>query len=99
MVAVVSPFAYGLCVLVGLVACAAACLVARRRPGTWTLTVARLVGLALALDACSYTVGLLVAGTWSARTSLPLPLCDVAVLVGAAACFWRTPLLVELRSE
>ena len=96
MVAVVSPFAYGLCVLVGLVACAAACLGARRRPGTWTLTVARLVGLALALDACSYTVGLLVAGTWSARTSLPLPLCDVAVLVAAAACFWRTPLLVEL---
>jgi hypothetical protein len=43
MVAVVSPFAHGLCVLVGLVACAAACLGARRRPGTWTLPVARLV--------------------------------------------------------
>jgi hypothetical integral membrane protein (TIGR02206 family) len=96
MVAVVSPFAYGLCVLVGLGGCAAACVAARLRPGAWTLTVARLVGLALALDACSYTVGLIVAGTWSAQTSLPLPLCDLAVLVAAAGCFWRAPLLVEL---
>ncbi|HWD51234.1 MAG TPA: TIGR02206 family membrane protein [Acidimicrobiales bacterium] len=96
MIAVVSPFAYGLCVAIALVGCAAACLEARRRPGTWTLAVARLVGLALALDAGSYTIGLLVAGTWSARTSLPFALCDVAVLVAAAACVWRHPLLVEL---
>ena len=96
MIAVVSPFAYALSVAIATVACAAACLEARRRPGAWTLTVARIVGVALALDAGSYTIGLLVAGTWSARTSLPLALCDVAVLVAAAACIWRRPLLVEL---
>lgn len=92
----VSPFAYGLCAAVALIACVAACVEARQRPGAWTQTVAWLVGAALAIDAGSYTVGLLVAGTWSAKTSLPLALCDVAVLVAAAACFWRTPLLVEL---
>ena len=35
-------------------------------------------------------------GRWSAETSLPLALCDVALLVAAAACWWRLPLLVEL---
>jgi hypothetical integral membrane protein (TIGR02206 family) len=96
VVALVSPFAYGLSVVIGLAACAGACVMARVRPGEWTRVVACLVGLALAVDAGSYTVGLLVAGNWSARASLPLPLCDVAVLVAAAACFWRVPLLVEL---
>jgi hypothetical integral membrane protein (TIGR02206 family) len=96
MVAVVTPFAYGLFASVALIACVTACGVARFRPGPWTTGVARLVGLALLIDAASYTGALLVAGTWSARTSLPLPLCDAAVLVAAAACFWRTALLVEL---
>ena len=96
MIAVVSPFAYGLSVAVATVGCTAACLEARRRPGTWTVTAAQAAGIALVLDAGSYTIGLLVAGTWSARTSLPLALCDVAVLVAAAACFWHQPLLVEL---
>jgi hypothetical integral membrane protein (TIGR02206 family) len=68
----------------------------RRRPGAWTTAVCWAIGVALALDAGSYTVSLLVAGDWSARTSLPLPLCDVAVLIAAAACLWRLPLLVEL---
>ena len=35
-------------------------------------------------------------GTWSAATSLPLALCNVAVLVAAVACWWPAPLLVEL---
>ena len=30
------------------------------------------------------------------KTSLPLPLCDVGVLVAAVACLWNVPLLVEL---
>lgn len=96
VIALVSPFAYWLLVLVGLAVCAAGSVAARLWPGEWTLNVARLVGLVLALDAFSYTVGLLVAGAWSTRTSLPLPLCDFAVLVAAAACFSRLPLLVEL---
>ncbi len=96
MVAVVSPFAYVLVVLLGALACATACVAARRRPGPWTRIVARVVGLVLFADALSYTVGLAVAGTWSARTSLPLALCDMAVLVAALACWWQIPLLVEL---
>jgi hypothetical integral membrane protein (TIGR02206 family) len=96
VVAVVSPFAYGLSVVIGLGACVGACVAARVRPGAWTQAVVWVVGLALAADAFSYTVGLIVAGNWSARTSLPLPLCDAAVLVAAAACFWRVPLLIEL---
>jgi hypothetical protein len=89
VVAVVSPFAYGLSVLAGLAACAGTFVTARVRPGPRTQVVARLVGLALALDACSHTVALPVAGAGSTRTSLPLPLCDAAALVAAAACFWR----------
>jgi hypothetical integral membrane protein (TIGR02206 family) len=37
-----------------------------------------------------------VAGTFSAKTSLPLALCDMAALVAAAACWFRIPVLVEL---
>jgi hypothetical integral membrane protein (TIGR02206 family) len=96
MVAVVTPFAYGLAVVVGLGGCVGACLAARRWPGRWTTVVCWVVGILLALDAGSFTVSLIVAGTWSAKTSLPLPLCDVAVLIAAVACFWRIPLLVEL---
>jgi hypothetical integral membrane protein (TIGR02206 family) len=58
--------------------------------------VARLVALILVADACSYTIGLVIAGSWTARSSLPLQLCDMAVLVAAAACWWRIPVLVEL---
>jgi hypothetical integral membrane protein (TIGR02206 family) len=94
--AVVSPVAYWLCTAAGLSGCIAVCATARRRPGPWTVTVARLLGLVLLVDAGSYTVALVVAGSWSARTSLPLSLCDVAVLVAACACLWQVPVLVEL---
>ncbi len=96
MIAVVSPFAYGVSVFIGLATCAGACVAARVKPGPWTQMVAWAVGLALAADAMSYSIALAVAGDWSAKTSLPLPLCDMAVLLAAAACFWRVPILVEL---
>lgn len=36
-------------------------------------------------------------GSWTARESLPLALCDVALVLAAAACWWPThPLLIEL---
>ena len=57
---------------------------------------ARVLSLLLLADAVSYSIGLVVRGTWSPRTSLPLALCDVAVLVAAVACWWRRALLVEL---
>ncbi len=96
VVAVVSPSIYWASVLLVAAICAAVCTAARRRPGPWTVTVARVLALILFADACSYTIGLIVAGTWSARYSLPLQLCDMAVIVAAAACWWRIPVLVEL---
>jgi len=96
VLATVSPVAYWSSAALAAIACAAACIAARRSPGTWTRWVARSIGLVLAADAVSYSIGLAVAGTWSAKTSLPLALCDVAVLVAACACWWRVPLLVEL---
>jgi hypothetical integral membrane protein (TIGR02206 family) len=54
------------------------------------------VGLCLAADAVTYTIAELRHGTWSAATSLPVALCNVAVLVAAVACWWPVALLVEL---
>jgi len=96
MLATISPVAYWTSVIIGALACVALCLAARRHPGPWTVAVARVVGLVLAADAVSYSVGLAVSGTWSARTSLPLALCDMGVVVAAVACWWRVPLLVEI---
>ena len=96
MTSTVSPLAYWSSVFVAAVGCVVLCVVARRQPGRWRVVVARAIGLALAADAVAYTIGLVVQGTWSSKTSLPLALCNVGVLVAAVACWWRTPLLVEL---
>jgi hypothetical integral membrane protein (TIGR02206 family) len=96
MVATVSPVAYWSVVGLAAAGCAVLCTAARRRPGPWRNTTARVLSVLLAADAVSYSVGLAVQGTWSAKTSLPLALCDIGVLVAAAACWWRVPLLVEL---
>jgi hypothetical integral membrane protein (TIGR02206 family) len=94
--ATTSPGAYWSVVVLAAAGCATLCLAARRRPGPWRVVVIRAIGLLLMADVVTYTVGLIVQGTWSARTSLPLALCDVGVLVAAAACWWQIPLLVEL---
>ncbi len=94
--AVASPGAYWSAVVLAAAGCAVLCIQARRRPGRWRLVAAAAIGTALAADAAVYTVGLIVAGTWSASSSLPIALCNAAVLVAAAACWWRAPLLVEL---
>jgi hypothetical integral membrane protein (TIGR02206 family) len=96
MVATVSPLAYWTSAAAAAVACVALCVAARHHPGRWTVRVARVIGLLLAADAISYTVGLVVQGTWSATTDLPLALCDMGVVVAAVACWWRAPLLVEV---
>jgi hypothetical integral membrane protein (TIGR02206 family) len=92
----VSPGAYGAFVGVAALACALACRAGRRRPGPWRVVVARVVAVALWADAVSWIVALVVQGTFSLKTSLPLALCNMAVLVAGAACWWRTPVLVEL---
>ena len=96
MIAAISPAAYWTSVALAALGVTVLCLEARRRPGRWKVPVAEGIGAALAAVAISYTVGLLLSGTWSARTSLPLALCDMGVLVAAVACWWRVPLLVEI---
>ena len=95
MLAVVSPGAYWAAVVVGAAGCALLCYEARRRPGPWTRNAARVLGTLLAADAVVYATGKSISG-WSASTSLPLSLCDVASLVAAAACWWPRPILAEL---
>jgi hypothetical integral membrane protein (TIGR02206 family) len=58
--------------------------------------VARIIGVVLAADAITYTVALVAQGTWSARTSLPLALCNAGVVIASVACWWRVAALVEL---
>lgn len=93
---VVDTLAYGGSVTLGALACAGLCVAARRHPGPWTPVAARAISVVLVADAVSWSVRLALRGEWSARTSLPLALCNMAVPVAAAACWWRVPLLVEL---
>lgn len=94
--ATVSPTPYWSAVAIAATACALACTAARRGRGAWRNAVAWVLGAVLLGDVVAYSVGLGLAGTWSAKTSLPFALCDVAVLVAAAAAFTRIPFLVEL---
>lgn len=94
--AAVSPGVYWPAVALAGATCAAVCIAARKRPGRWRIVCARVIGLTLVATAIGYTVSLVLQGTWSASSSLPLALCDVGVIVAAAACWWQVPLLVEL---
>ncbi len=96
MVSVVTPFAYSTAVALGVLVTGALVTAARRRPGAWTVHASRALGVVLAADAVSFVVALVVNGTFSARTDLPLALCDMGVIVAAVACWWRVQILVEL---
>ena len=96
MSATVTPISYWSAVVLAVASCATLCAAARRHPGRWTADAARVIGLVLAADAVTYTVALVAQGSWSARTSLPLALCNAAVVVASVACWWRAVALVEL---
>jgi hypothetical integral membrane protein (TIGR02206 family) len=96
MLMVVTPVAYGLSVGCAAIIGVWLCVAAKRSPGPWRTVAARAVGVALAAVAFSYTVSVIVEGQWSASSSLPLALCNMAVLVAVAACWTQIPLLVEL---
>ncbi|HEX6395043.1 MAG TPA: TIGR02206 family membrane protein [Acidimicrobiales bacterium] len=96
MAAVVSAGPYWSSVVLVAAGCVLLCRGAKRRPGPWRVVAARIIGSLLLADAVVYSIGLVVAGTWSASTSLPLALCNVGVPVASSACWWRVPLLVEL---
>lgn len=92
-----SPVAYWSAVAIGALLCTALCLAARRRPGPWTSYAGRAIALVLVGVAVLFFSEPLIKGTWSWRTSVPLALCDIALLVAAVACWkpqWQLP--VEL---
>jgi hypothetical integral membrane protein (TIGR02206 family) len=92
----VSP-AYWIAVSIGAVVCCGLTLVARLHPGDWTLIASRVLAVVLATDSVTSVVRPIADGTFTVQASLPLSLCDVAIVIAAFACWmpWR-PLLVEL---
>ncbi len=91
-----SPSAYWAMVGTAGVVTLVGCVVSRLRPGRWQGTAARVLAVVLVAKGALWVYTSLHPGPWSVRTGLPLYLCDMAVLVAAGACWWRTPWLVEL---
>ena len=92
-----TPGAYWAAVAIGAVTCAALCTACRLRPGPWMRWAGRAIAVVLALDAVVFVLAPAVAGGWSVGSSLPLALCDVALIVAAVACWWpQWALAVEL---
>jgi len=96
MLGVVTPVPYVVAVLLALVTGVVLCVCARRNPGPWTVVAGRLIALVLVSDATSFLIVKALAGTWSPKTDLPFSLCNAAVLVAAAACWWHKAILVEI---
>ncbi len=92
-----TPVAYWIAVAIGTLICVSLCTACRRRPGRWVGYAGRAISLVLAADAVTFVMVPLVDGRWSVQASLPLALCDVALIVAAIACWWpRWLLAVEL---
>lgn len=92
-----TPLAYWTAVAIGSVGMAVLCLTSRRRPGPWVRWAGRGIALTLAADALIFLATPLVQGRWSLHTSLPLSLCDLALVAAAVTCWWPQWLLgVEL---
>ena len=94
--ATISAGPYWLSVAALALGCVILCTWARLRPGRWSPRAAKVIGVVLISDAVVDTVRQLVDGTWTLRSSLPLALCNFALIVAAAACWWRIRQLVEL---
>jgi hypothetical integral membrane protein (TIGR02206 family) len=92
----VAPGAYWSAVLLTLGGGVALAMEARRRPGPWCTGAARLIGTVLGAVAVSFIAAEATGGRWSARTDLPIALCDAALIVAAVACWWPVAVLVEL---
>jgi len=94
--ATISAGPYWLSIAALALGCVILCTWARLRPGRWSPRAAKVIGVVLISDAVVDTVRQLVEGTWSLRSSLPLALCNFALIVAAAACWRRFRQLVEL---
>lgn len=78
---------YWTAVAIGAALCVAACVIARRFPGRPARIVGRVIAGVLVVDAVVFVLRPAFVGTWSARASLPLNLCDIALVVAAIACW------------
>jgi hypothetical integral membrane protein (TIGR02206 family) len=79
----------GLGAVVGLIACESA----RRNPSRYGRPVGRAIALLLAADALVFVLRPAIDGGWTAQDSLPLNLCDAALVIAAVACWnprWQT---------
>lgn len=94
--ATISAGPYWVCVFALALSCVVLCIWGRLRPGRWGPRAAKVLGVVLLSDCVVDTLRQLTDGTWHVRTSLPLALCNFALLVAAAACWWRVLLLVEV---
>ena len=82
-----SPLPYWVAVGIGAVTCTVLCVACRRSPGPWTRWPGRVIAVVLATDAVVFLLSPVVNGHWSVQTSLPLALCDLALIVAAVACW------------
>jgi hypothetical integral membrane protein (TIGR02206 family) len=83
-----TPGAYWIAVAIGTVTCVSLCTACRWRPGRWVRYAGRAIAVVLVADAVTFALVPLAGGRWSVQTSLPLALCDVALIVAAVACWW-----------
>jgi hypothetical integral membrane protein (TIGR02206 family) len=89
--------AYWVAVTIAAAICVGLCTAARRRPGRWTARARWTLSAVLVADAITFVTAPVVQHRWSLGSSLPLALCDVALVVASAACVWPDRmLLVEL---
>jgi hypothetical integral membrane protein (TIGR02206 family) len=79
---------YWLAVAVSAAIGVAVCAAARRFPGRTAIYVGRGISTVLAADAVAFASGPLFGGSWTARSSLPLNLSDVALVAAAVACWF-----------
>jgi hypothetical integral membrane protein (TIGR02206 family) len=79
---------YWAAVAIGAALGIAACVTARRHPGPGAAAIGKCIAVVLATAAILFVVRPAFAGTWTARSSLPLDLCDVALVI-AAITTWR----------
>ena len=79
---------YWIAVAIGAAVCVGVCTVARRRPGRPARLLGNAISAVLVADAVTFVVRPAVEGGWTAGKSLPLDLCDVALVIAAISCSW-----------
>jgi hypothetical integral membrane protein (TIGR02206 family) len=83
-------------IVLAIVVTATVCRIARVDRDGKGIMIARFIAVLLLAKGLLWFYTIITDGPWHASYGLPLYLCDIAVFVAAAACWWRTQLLVEL---